>query len=116
MNIKDKPQKMKNIKIYNESLLLETNDEFNNYLTLTKNTNLKNTEIILPICYSNKYKINDNYNLNINNNTYRFFIKDFYDADMSNELKISSKIYEKLSQEVIMKEYKLKLDNWLKIF
>lgn len=46
MNIKDKPQKMKNIKIYNESLLLETNDEFNNYLTLTKNTNLKNTEII----------------------------------------------------------------------
>lgn len=34
---------------------------------------------------------------------------------MSNELKISSKIYEKLSQEVTMKEYKLKLDNWLKI-
>jgi len=115
LNEKDKPQKMKNIKIYNESLLLETNDEFNNYLTLTKNTNLKNTEIILPICYSNKYKINDNYNLTINNNTYSFFIKDFYDTDMSNELKISSKIYEKLSQEVIMKEYKLKLDNWLKI-
>ena len=107
LNEKDKPQKMKNIKIYNESLLLETNDEFNNYLTLTKNTNLKNTEIILPICYSNKYKINDNYNLTINNNTYSFFIKDFYDTDMSNELKISSKIYEKLSQEVIMKVYKL---------
>ena len=80
LNEKDKPQKMKNIKIYNESLLLETNDEFNNYLTLTKNTNLKNTEIILPICYSNKYKINDNYNLTINNNTYSFFIKDFYDS------------------------------------
>ena len=98
---------MKNIKIYNESLLLETNDEFNNYLTLTKNTNLKNTEIILPICYSNKYKIYDNYNLTINNNTYSFFIKDFYDTDMSNELKISSKIYEKLLDKLIVDKSKI---------
>ena len=74
--------------------------------------NLKNNEIIIPIKYQKEMKINDELELEIANNTYKFIVKDFLNFKNDNLFIVSNNIIKENNN--LDKSYLLVLKNWLK--
>ena len=54
--------------------------------------NLKNNEIIIPIKYQKEMQVNDELELEIANNAYKFIVKDFLNSKNDNVFIVSSNI------------------------
>ena len=74
--------------------------------------NLKNNEIIIPIKYQKEMQVNDELELEIANNTYKFIVKDFLNSKNDNVFVVSSNIIKE--NDNLDKSYLLVLKNWLK--
>lgn len=74
--------------------------------------NLKNNEIIIPIKYQKEMQVNDELELEIANNTYKFIVKDFLNSKNDNVFIVSSNIIKE--NDNLDKSYLLVLKNWLK--
>ena len=74
--------------------------------------NLKNNEIIIPIKYQKEMQVNDELELEIANNAYKFIVKDFLNSKNDNVFIVSSNIIKE--NDNLDKSYLLVLKNWLK--
>ena len=74
--------------------------------------NLKNNEIIIPIKYQKEMQVNDELELEIANNTYKFIVKDFLNFKNDNLFIVSNNIIKENNN--LDKSYLLVLKNWLK--
>ena len=103
--------KLDNIdKIYHAVYIKEN---YNKVFFINDNSyNLKNNEIIIPIKYQKEMKINDELELEIANNTYKFIVKDFLNFKNDNLFIVSNNIIKENNN--LDKSYLLVLKNWLK--
>ena len=103
--------KLDNIdKIYHAVYIKEN---YNKVFFINDNSyNLKNNEIIIPIKYQKEMQVNDELELEIANNTYKFIVKDFLNSKNDNVFVVSSNIIKE--NDNLDKSYLLVLKNWLK--
>ena len=103
--------KLDNIdKIYHAVYIKEN---YNKVFFINDNSyNLKNNEIIIPIKYQKEMQVNDELELEIANNTYKFIVKDFLNSKNDNVFIVSSNIIKE--NDNLDKSYLLVLKNWLK--
>ena len=103
--------KLDNIdKIYHAVYIKEN---YNKVFFINDNSyNLKNNEIIIPIKYQKEMQVNDELELEIANNTYKFIVKDFLNFKNDNLFIVSNNIIKENNN--LDKSYLLVLKNWLK--
>ena len=103
--------KLDNIdKIYHAVYIKEN---YNKVFFINDNSyNLKNNEIIIPIKYQKEMQVNDELELEIANNAYKFIVKDFLNSKNDNVFIVSSNIIKE--NDNLDKSYLLVLKNWLK--
>lgn len=103
--------KLDNIdKIYHAIYIEENYDKV--FFINDDSYNLKNNEIIIPIKYQKEMQVNDELELEIANNTYKFIVKDFLNSKNDNVFVVSSNIIKE--NDNLDKSYLLVLKNWLK--